>query len=88
MGIFYPPHLLSDQQLSFSAQHFTIIEIDFSFYKLPKRSVFESWREQPLEKFVFAVKGSRYLTHITGYEAMNMIRKGQIQGVEKGDIKG
>jgi len=58
MGIFYPPHLLSDQQLSFYAQHFTTIEIDFSFYKLPKRSVFESWREQTLEKFVFVVKGS------------------------------
>ncbi|AFZ31444.1 protein of unknown function DUF72 [Gloeocapsa sp. PCC 7428] len=64
MGIFYPPDCNSNQQLSFYAQHFTTVEINFSFYKLPDRSVFESWREQTPEKFVFAVKGSRYLTHM------------------------
>jgi uncharacterized protein YecE (DUF72 family) len=64
MDIFYPPHLPSDQQLSFYAQHFSTVEINFSFYRLPERSVFESWREQTPSKFVFAVKGSRYLTHM------------------------
>jgi len=64
MGIFYPPHCKSEQQLSFYAQHFTTVEINFSFYKLPEQSVFEIWREQTPEKFIFAVKGSRYLTHM------------------------
>lgn len=64
MDIFYPPHLPSDQQLSFYAQHFSTVEIDFSFYRLPERSVFENWREQTPSKFLFAVKGSRYLTHM------------------------
>ncbi|MBW4607077.1 MAG: DUF72 domain-containing protein [Hassallia sp. WJT32-NPBG1] len=64
MDIFYPPHLPSDQQLSFYAQHFSTVEINFSFYRLPERSVFESWREQTPSKFLFAVKGSRYLTHM------------------------
>jgi uncharacterized protein YecE (DUF72 family) len=64
MGIFYPSHLPSDQQLSFYAQHFSTVEINFSFYRLPERSVFESWREQTPPEFLFAVKGSRYLTHM------------------------
>lgn len=64
MGIFYPPHCKSEQQLSFYAQHFSTVEINFSFYKLPERSVFENWREQTPEEFIFAVKGSRYLTHM------------------------
>lgn len=64
MDIFYPPHLPSDQQLSFYAQHFATVEINFSFYRLPERSVFENWREQTPSNFIFAVKGSRYLTHM------------------------
>jgi len=64
MDIFYPSHLPSDQQLSFYAQHFSTVEINFSFYRLPERSVFESWREQTPPGFLFAVKGSRYLTHM------------------------
>lgn len=64
MDIFYPLHLHSDQQLSFYAQHFSTVEINFSFYRLPERSAFETWRQQTPSNFLFAVKGSRYLTHM------------------------
>jgi uncharacterized protein YecE (DUF72 family) len=64
MEIFYPLHLPSDQQLPFYAQHFSTVEINFSFYRLPERSVFETWRQQTPSNFLFAVKGSRYLTHM------------------------
>src|SRR5919199_1461873 len=64
MGIFYPPKLPSDQQLSFYTQHFPSVEVNFFFYRLPERSVFESWRSQTPPGFLFAVKGSRYLTHM------------------------
>ncbi|MBW4574305.1 MAG: DUF72 domain-containing protein [Aphanothece sp. CMT-3BRIN-NPC111] len=64
MGLFYPPHLASDQQLPFYTQHFATVEVNFSFYRLPERSVFENWRSQTPENFLFAVKGSRYLTHM------------------------
>jgi len=64
MGLFYPPQLASDKQLSFYAQHFPTVEVNFSFYRLPERSVFETWRSQTPEGFLFAVKGSRYLTHM------------------------
>lgn len=64
MDLFYPAHLPGDQQLPFYAQHFQTVEVNFSFYRLPERSVFETWREQTPAGFVFAVKGSRYLTHM------------------------
>lgn len=64
MDIFYPQHLPSDEQLSFYSQHFSTVEINFSFYRLPERAVFENWREQTPSNFLFAVKGSRYLTHM------------------------
>ena len=64
MDIFYPLSLPSDRQLSFYAQHFSTVEINFSFYRLPERSVFENWYKQTPSNFLFAVKGSRYLTHI------------------------
>lgn len=64
MGVFYPPQMSGEQQLPFYAQHFSTVEINFSFYRLPTRSVFETWRSQTPENFIFAVKGSRYLTHL------------------------
>ena len=64
MGIFYPPHLPGEQQLPFYSQHFLSVEVNFSFYRLPERAVFETWRNQTPENFLFAVKGSRYLTHM------------------------
>ncbi len=64
MEIFYPVNLPKNQQLSFYSQHFSTVEINFSFYRLPELAVFENWRLQTPEKFIFAVKGSRYLTHM------------------------
>ncbi|HAZ49776.1 MAG TPA: DUF72 domain-containing protein [Cyanobacteria bacterium UBA11369] len=64
MGIFYPEELHGEQQLAFYAQHFSTVEVNYSFYRLPEKSVFETWREQSPQDFLFAVKGSRYLTHM------------------------
>ena len=64
MGIFYPEELHGEQQLEFYAQHFSTVEVNYSFYRLPEKSVFETWREQSPQDFLFAVKGSRYLTHM------------------------
>jgi uncharacterized protein YecE (DUF72 family) len=63
-GVFYPPGLPSEQQLPFYSERFPTVEINFSYYKLPERSVFEHWREQSPQHFLFAVKASRYLTHM------------------------
>lgn len=64
MEIFYPLKMPGEQQLAFYAQHFSTVEVNFSFYRLPERSVFENWRSQTPKNFLFSVKGSRYLTHM------------------------
>lgn len=64
IGIFYPSKLTGQEQLAFYAERFDTVEINYSFYRLAERSVFESWREQTPTDFLFAVKGSRYLTHL------------------------
>src|SRR6188508_1157145 len=61
---FYPANLKPSQWLSYYATHFDTVEINNSFYRLPERSMFASWRRQVRMPFVFAVKASRYLTHM------------------------
>ncbi len=64
LDIFYPKRLPAEAQLPFFARHFPTVEVNFSFYRLPERSVFETWRRQTPPGYLFAVKGSRYLTHM------------------------
>ena len=64
VGNFYPTRMPGERQLPYYAEHFPTVEVNFSFYRLPERSVFEGWREQTPAGFLFAVKGSRYLTHM------------------------
>ncbi len=64
MGVFYPSKMPGQDLLPFYAQHYPTVEINFSYYKLPERETFESWRRQSPESFLFAVKASRYLTHM------------------------
>ena len=61
---FYPDKLAQNKWLGYYAAHFDTVEINNSFYRLPEKRTFESWRDQSPDTFVFAVKASRYLTHI------------------------
>lgn len=63
-GCFYPEELKPSQYLSWYMRHFPTVEINNCFYRLPTEQAVESWREQTPDDFCFAVKGSRYLTHI------------------------
>jgi uncharacterized protein YecE (DUF72 family) len=63
-GVFYPPRLPATKWLDFYAQHFDTVEVNATFYRLPKVSSVARWVEQSPRNFVFAIKGSRYLTHI------------------------
>jgi len=62
--IFYPDKLPANEHLPFYAQHFPTVEINYSYYQLPPRTTFENWRTVSPDGFVFAVKASRYLTHM------------------------
>lgn len=63
-GIFYPAGLPQREWLDWYARHFTTVEINNSFYRLPDEMTFKRWRLQSPDNFVFAVKASRFLTHM------------------------
>jgi uncharacterized protein YecE (DUF72 family) len=63
-GPFYPDTLPSRRYLAFYAQEFRTTEINSSFYHLPRSTTFTNWAQQVPEDFIFAVKASRFLTHI------------------------
>ena len=60
----YPPGLPQRAWLHHLSRRFPTIEINASFYRLPAAATFERWAEQVPSDFVFAVKMSRYLTHL------------------------
>jgi uncharacterized protein YecE (DUF72 family) len=63
-GEFYPPGLPQHDELKYAADLFRTIELNGSFYSLQRPEYYERWREQVPPSFVFAVKGSRYITHM------------------------
>ena len=48
----------------FYARHFNTVEINNSFYRLPSATTFDTWRESSPEGFCYAVKASRFITHM------------------------
>lgn len=63
-GRFYPPRLPQRLWLEHHCERWQTVELNNSFYRLPAREVFESWRERTPPGYVVTVKASRYLTHI------------------------
>jgi uncharacterized protein YecE (DUF72 family) len=63
-GRFYPRDLPASRWLEFYAARFDTVEVNNSFYRLPPRSPFEDGRAQAPSNFLFAVKASRFLTHM------------------------
>src|SRR5215467_5792595 len=61
---FYPNDLSSERWLEFYASRFDTVEINSTFYRLPERSTFAKWQAQTPGAFLFAVKASRFLTHM------------------------
>lgn len=60
----YPKGLAQRQWLPYYAERFNTVEINNTFYRLPKVTAVEGWVAQSPPGFVFAVKASRYLTHV------------------------
>jgi hypothetical protein len=61
---FYPRGLAQRSWLEHYAVGFDTVESNNAFYRLPERATFESWAQRTPPHFVWAVKMSRYLTHI------------------------
>jgi uncharacterized protein YecE (DUF72 family) len=63
-GIFYHVGLPQTRWLEFYCQHFDTAELNVTFYRLPARKIFEGWYQRTPPHFLFAAKGSRFITHI------------------------
>ncbi|MFT0858732.1 DUF72 domain-containing protein [Ancylobacter sp. G4_0304] len=62
-GNFYPKGLVQKRELAFAASRFTSIEVNGTFYGLQRPESFTRWAQATPDDFVFAVKGSRFITH-------------------------
>jgi uncharacterized protein YecE (DUF72 family) len=63
-GTFYPEKLPQKDMLRYYGERFSTVEINNTFYRMPKLSVLESWREQVPESFRFVLKASQRITHL------------------------
>lgn len=63
-GVFYPSDLPSRHYLEFYAREFPTTEVNYSFYHLPRPSTYEKWAAQAPDSFLFALKASRFITHV------------------------
>jgi uncharacterized protein YecE (DUF72 family) len=63
-GNFYPEKLAAKDMLHYYAERFPTVEINNTFYQLPKENVLRGWTEQVPERFAFVLKASRFITHI------------------------
>jgi uncharacterized protein YecE (DUF72 family) len=61
-GLLYPKGLPSREWLAYYAQHFNTVELNYSFYRLPRRTIYENWAAQIPVGFVMAVKVWRAIT--------------------------
>ena len=63
-ALYYPEGLPKSKWLQFYVKEFSTVELNNSFYHLPSEKAFVTWRESTPDNFLFAVKVSRFITHI------------------------
>jgi uncharacterized protein YecE (DUF72 family) len=63
-GVFYPEKLSQRRELEYASRKFDTIELNGSFYSLQTPQSFLHWLAETPQDFIFAIKGSRYITHM------------------------
>ena len=63
-GVFYPDDWPKAKWLEYYAQEFDTVELNATFYRLPNETTFQNWFKRTPEGFFWALKASRYITHI------------------------
>jgi uncharacterized protein YecE (DUF72 family) len=63
-GSFYPEGLASKEFLAYYAKQFTTVEVDSTFYRIPRRQSVLDWKAQTPEGFVFSLKFPQVITHV------------------------
>lgn len=64
-GPFYPEDLKDSEMLAYYATRLRTVEINNTFYRMPKKAVLEKWSSEVPETFRFVLKATRRITHIT-----------------------
>jgi uncharacterized protein YecE (DUF72 family) len=63
-GRFYPQNIKPEERLEYYSKYFNIVEINSSFYHLPRQKTFKNWSLKTHSQFYFSAKLSRYITQI------------------------
>jgi uncharacterized protein YecE (DUF72 family) len=64
LGRYYPAGTKANEMLAHYIRDFDTVELNNTFYQLPNESTFDAWRRNTPADFLFAVKGSRFITHM------------------------
>lgn len=62
-GVFYPKGLVQRRELEYASRQLNSIEINGTFYSLQRPASYQKWHDETPDDFLFALKGSKYLTH-------------------------
>ena len=89
--IFYPVKLAKSEWLEFYARHFDTVELNNSFYRLPSEAALANWHDSSPPDFTFAVKVSRFITHIKRLKNIeepleNFVTRAKILGEKLGPL--
>ena len=89
-GAFYPEELSSDEYLDYYAGRLGTVEINNTYYRMPKDSVLEGWASQVPESFRFVLKANRRITHFKKLKgsAVDDMEYFWSQAVTLGDLMG
>jgi uncharacterized protein YecE (DUF72 family) len=91
IGRYYPEDIKPAGMLAHYLRDFDTVELNNTFYQLPKEESFDAWRDATPRDFLFAVKGSRFLTHMIKLKdaergLVNFIPRAQRLGAKLGPI--
>jgi uncharacterized protein YecE (DUF72 family) len=68
---FYPKSVAVARHFQFYATQFATVEINLTFYRLPTPKTVKGWREKAPDGFIYALKGSRFITHMKKLRNLN-----------------
>jgi uncharacterized protein YecE (DUF72 family) len=63
-GVFYPDSLSKGKWFSHYMTRFNTVELNVTFYRLPREETFKKWKDNTPDDFAFSLKGSRFITHV------------------------
>lgn len=91
LNYFYPPKLPKRKWLEYYSGHFKTVEVNATFYHQMKPKTFENWAKTVPSDFVFAIKASRFITHVkrlkvTNSSVIQIIEPASVMGEKLGPI--